>query len=217
MKVKLNLIGLLFLTIIFTGCNFGGKPDNFDYGHIEKNKYLNSFFGMELTVPDNWIVQNKEQTENISKMGKKMVAGDDENLQAVIEASEINTANLITVFQYEVGTAVDYNPGFMLVAENIKNAPGVKTGGDYLFQTRKILKQAQVSYNYIDNNFTKLSLDNQNFYLMNCSIDYSGIRIKQKYYSTIVNGFALTAIISYMTDEQKDSLEKIINSIKFSK
>lgn len=217
MKAKLNLIVLLILTVILSSCNSNKKPKNFDYGHIDNNKYLNSFFKLELTLPDNWIVQTKEQTENLSEMGKELTAGDNKNLKAIIDASEINTANLLVVFQYEVGAAVDYNPGFMLVAENLKNSPGIKTGSDYLFQARKILKQSQVQYNYIDDKFKKEIISGQEFYSMNCTIDYMGINIKQIYYSTIIDGFCLNVILSYESDEQKNNLDKVINSMNFKK
>jgi hypothetical protein len=217
MKAKVTLIGFLILTIIITNCNQKGKPKNFDYGHAENNKYLNSFFGLELTFPDNWIVQTKEQTENLSKMGKEVIAGDDKNLKAALSASEVNSANLLAVFQYEVGSAVEYNPSFMLVAENISNAPGIKTGSDYLFQARKLLKQSQVQYSYIDDEFKKEIINNQEFYTMNCSIDYMGYKINQVYYSTIREGFCLSTIISFINDEQKNNLERIINSMNFEK
>ncbi|MCX6238486.1 MAG: hypothetical protein NTY07_13165 [Bacteroidia bacterium] len=105
----------------------------------------------------------------------------------------------------------------MLVAENLKNAPGIKNGSDYLFQSRKLLKQSQIQYDYIDEEFKKEIIDNQEFYLMNCSINYMGLNIKQKYYSTIQNGFCLSVIISFIDDEQKNVLEKIINSMEFNK
>jgi hypothetical protein len=209
MKAKLNLIGFLIITILITSCTPNGKPKNFDYGHTENNKYFNSFFGLELSLPDNWIVQTKEQTENLSKMGKDLMAGDDKNLKAVINASEVNSANLLAVFQYEVGAAVD--------AENLKNTPGIKTGSDYLFQSRKLLKQSQVQYSYIDDEFKKEIINNQEFYTMNCSIDYMGFNIKQRYYSTIINGFCLSAIVTFTNDEHKTNLEKIISTMNFKK
>jgi len=217
MKTRLNLIGFLAITLLMVGCNLNGKRNNFDYGHTENNKYLNSFFGLELILPNNWIVQTKEQTEKLSKTGKDLVAGDDKNLKSIINASEVNTANLLAVFQYEVGAAVDYNPSFMLVAENLKNAPGIKTGSDYLFQTRKLLKQSQIQYSYIDNDFRKVIINNQEFYTMTCSIDYMGYKINQVYSSTIKDGFCLSTIISFINDEQKNNLEKIVNSISFKK
>jgi len=214
MKTKLIILSLL--TIFITSCNPNKKPKNFDYGHTENNKYHNSFFELELILPDNWVVQTKEQMENLSEAGKEIAVGDNKKLEAIINATEINTANLLAVFQYEVGAAVEYNPSFMLVAENLKNAPGVKTGRDYLVQARKLLKQSQVQYQ-IDDKFKKVTINNHNFYVMNCSINYMGLTIKQKYYSTLKNGFCLSAIISYNNEEQKKNLEKIIHSANFKK
>jgi len=155
MKINLNFIRITLLTVLTLSCSPNGKPIKFDYGKIENNKYINSFFGFEMELPPNWVVQTKEQMENLSKMGKELVAGDDENMKAVINASEINSANLLAVFKYEVGAVVDYNPNLMLVAENLKNTPGIKTGSDYLFQSRRFLKQSQIQYDYIDEEFQK--------------------------------------------------------------
>lgn len=219
MKAKFILTGLVFLVVLTFSCNSSGngKPKDFDYGYVEDSNYINSFFGLELKLPSDWIVQTKEQTENLAKMGKDLVAGDDKTMKAVIKASEVNSANLLAVFKYEVGAAVNNNPNFMLVAENLQNAPGIKNGSDYLFQTRKLLKQSQILYDSIDEEFTKEIINNQEFYLMNCSINYMGLNIKQKYFSTIQNGFCLNAIISFVDDEQKNDLEKIISSIEFNK
>lgn len=217
MKTKLHLLGLLILIISLSGCTDTKQPKNFDYGHIENNTYLNSFFRLELTIPDNWIIQNQEQTENLTKLGKELVAGDDENLKAVLNAAEINTANLLTVFQYELGSTVDYNPNFMLITENLKNAPGTKTGSDYLFQARKLINQSQFQYSHIDDVFEKQVIGNKDFYTMNLSMNYMGLEIKQIYYATVTDRFGLSLIVSYTTEEQKKDLEKMISSIAFSK
>ena len=60
-------------------------------------------------------------------------------------------------------------------------------------------------------------INNQEFYLMNASINYMGLSIKQVYYSTIQNGFCLSIVISFIDDEQKMDLDKIINSMRFIK
>ncbi|MCX6238485.1 MAG: hypothetical protein NTY07_13160 [Bacteroidia bacterium] len=98
MRTKFYLIGLLILTVLTVGCNSNGKPKDFDYGHIENSRYLNSFFGLVLALPSEWVIQSKEQIENIAKLGKNLAAGDNINLKAVISASEVNTANLLVVF-----------------------------------------------------------------------------------------------------------------------
>lgn len=80
-----------------------------------------------------------------------------------------------------------------------------------------MLKQSQIQYDYIDDEFKKEVINNQEFYLMNLSINYMGLNIKQVYYSTIQNGFSMNTIISFINDEQKNELEKVINSMTFNK
>lgn len=216
MKGNKSFILVLLITVIFS-CQTSEKPKGFDYGKVENNIYNNSFFNFKIELPSEWIVQSKEQTENLVEVGKKIVAGDDDNLKAVMKASEINSAYLLTVFKYELGSPVEYNPSLMLVAENLKLAPGIKKGNDYLFQARKLLEQSQIQYNNIDNEFEKVNFDHQEFYKMNLDMNHLGHNIKQSYYSTILNGFSVSAIISFVTDEQKKELEEILNSLKFNK
>lgn len=213
MKTKLS--ALILFAIITSTCYSQSKPIDFDYGRIENSKYLNSYFDFEITIPANWIIQNKEQMEKMAKAGMDMVIGDDANLKAAVKVSEINTTNLLVVNQYERGSAVEYNPGIVIVAENIKDYPGIKTGSDYLFQVRKLLDQSQVKYDYIDKVSSREVISGIDFYKMNAGIVYMGIEIKQIYYSTVLKGFSFNVIISFINDEQKADLITAINSIKF--
>jgi hypothetical protein len=214
--MKTNLLLVLLLDVIATGClDKAGKPDNFDYGRVENSKYVNSFFDLEMTLPPDWSVQTQEQLEHLTNAGKELVAGDDERMQAVLKASEINTANLLAVYQYELGSPVDYNPSIMLIAENIQRASGVRTGGDYLFHSRKLLEQSQMKYDHLDKEFEKEVINGLDFYKMNAEMSYMGVTFKQVYYSTVLKGFSFNAIISFANDEQKSDLLKFIHSIKF--
>jgi len=215
MKTKFNLLGIIILTIIMGGCYSQNKQNNFDYGRVENNKYFNSFFDFEITLPTDWIVQTKEQVKNMVKTDNTLVAGDDSNMKAVLKASEINSAYLLSVFQFERGSAVKYNPGLTLIAENVKNFPGIKSGSDYLYQSRKLMEKSQLKYDYIDKEFSKETINGTDFYKMNAEIKYMGLDIKQIYYSKIIKGFSFNAIISFINDKQKQDLLKSINSMKF--
>lgn len=203
------------LVIMSINCKGQDQPGEFDYGRIENNVYSNSYFNMEMTLPAEWIIQSKEQVEELTKTGKELVAGDDESMKTMLEAAEVNTANLFAAYQFELGSPVDYNPSIMLIAENIRHAPGVKNGGDYLYQARKVLLQSQLKYDHIDEQFEIETVGGMDFYKMNCAISYMGLDIKQVYYSTILKGFSLVAVISFINDEQKKILEGSIHSVTF--
>jgi hypothetical protein len=213
--MKFKLLGIFFLTVFMNSCNSQDKPKDFDYGRVENSKYVNSFFDFEITLPKDWIVQTKEQMEDLTKKGKAVVAGDDSKMKAVLKASEINSANLLSVFQFERGSAVEYNPSFTIVAENVRNSPGIKTGNEYLFQAKRLLEQSQLKYDYIDKEFSKEVINGTDFYKMNAEIKYMGLDIKQVYYVTIQKGFGFVVITSFINDQQKQDLLKSINSMKF--
>lgn len=215
MKTKIHFLSILFL-FVFTG-NSQNKSDNFDFGHVNNSTYTNPFFDCELTLPQNWIIQTKEEIEAISNKGKELIAGDDSNLKAIIKSSQVNSANLLSVFEFERGSPVDYNSSISVIVENIKNLPGIKSGSDYLFQARKMLVLSQVKYDYIEKDFKKEFINDTEFYRMDAEINIMGINIKQSYYSTIVNGFSFNLISSYSTEEQKNVLLKSINSLTFKK
>lgn len=208
-------IGLLLIITIAVSCNFDSKPKNFDYGKVENGQYTNSYFGMTIDLPDTWVVQNEEEKAAMMEMGKDLVAGEDQNLKAIIEASEVNTANLLTMFKYEVGSPKGYNPNFLVIAENLKNSPGVKTAKDYLFHARKLMERSNIDYDFGDGKIEKVIINDQEFYVMRPTIYYMGIEIHQAYYCTLVNGFSLGFSMSYMEEENRLIQEKIMNTVKF--
>ncbi len=216
MKIPITS-ALILLIIILSNSIANSQSDNFDYGRVENGVYQNAYFGFTIQLPVDWVVQSREQTENLASTGKKLVAGDDENLKAVMKASEVNIANLLAVFQYELGSPVEYNPNVMIVAENIKNVPGIKKGSDYLFQARRLLQQGQFKYDYLSETFDNEKINGTEFYKMDAHLNYAGLEIKQMYYSTVLKGFSFNVIVSYVSDEQKKILLESLNSISVKK
>lgn len=214
-KKDMRKIIYLIISVVTLSCTNQEKrlPDNFDFGEIKSGSYKNDYFNMEILFNPDWVVQDKQQMNNLIEKGGDLLTGEDGNLKAVIKASRVNTAYLLSVFKHEVGSAVEYNPSFMVVAENIKNSPGIKNGSDYLFHAKKLLEQSQMSY-YFEKEFYKKTIGKSKFYIMEAKLDYMNQTIIQDYISTVTNGFSLSFIVSYTTKEQKNELYKIINKIK---
>jgi hypothetical protein len=213
MKSKL----LPFFCVLLLACSFksGDNPDQFDYGHVEKNTYINSFFKMHINLPDSWSLLSKEQMNQFMKSGEKLVTNGDKNMEAVLKASEIKTANLVSAFQYPLGSPVNANSNLMINAVNIQTLPGMKTGSDFLFQARKVLQHTALHYDVLDSVFTKENIGGKEFYFMNTEMNIMGIDVKQRYYSTVLNGFTFNIIITYSTPEQEEVLMKSVRSMKF--
>jgi hypothetical protein len=205
----------LFIITVLLSCSDQNKnlPDNFDFGKTENGSYKNDYFNMEVLFNPNWIVQDKQYMNNIMERGSDLVTGDNKNLKSLFKASQVNTAYLLAVFKHEVGAAVEFNPNFMLLAENTKNLPGIKNGKDYLFHAEKLMKQTQMSYSFEREVFEK-KIGNSLFYVLETRLDHIGEIISQEYISTVKNGFTLSFIITYSTEEEKNELYEVINNVK---
>ena len=205
----------LLIAIITLSCSVQEKsfPENFDFGSIQENVYQNSFFEMEITFNPDWFVQDKEQMNNLIESGKELTIGDNKKLEAIVKASEVNTAYLFNIFKYEVGSAVNFNPSLMVIAENTKTLPGIKKGKDYLFHAKKMLEQSQLDYK-IEKEVFELPIGKLNFDVMEAKLEHLNLQITQEYISTVIKGFSLSFVISYTNDEEKNELYLILEKIK---
>lgn len=206
-------ITLFISLIILVSCSKIGKPADFDYGKVNKGEYTNNYFNFKLITPKDWNVQNQQQIETLQKKGEELITN--EKIKATIEISKINTAYLFSIFKYKQDSAVNFNPNFISIAENIGLAPSIKTGKDYLFETRKILQSSNAIYSSISEDFELKEIDGIEFYIMTTKIKNPQFEVSQQFYSTISNGFSLNFILSYVTDEDKGILEKSLYSLDF--
>ncbi|WP_040280453.1 hypothetical protein [Psychroserpens damuponensis] len=207
-----KLILFVVVTSFFT-CNTEQKmPEDFDYGSIENGIYTNDFFKMTIPFNTDWDVQSRDQMDALSKSGTELLTN--ESTKQAVKASEINNANLFTAFKYKPGFEEAYNYSIAIVAENTKLAPHVQRGSDYLIEAKKIMSQTMIDYEF-EETFTTKTIDNQTFDIMNVSGNYMGAFFNQQYMTTVINGFSLSIIISYNTDEQLKELEHLVNGISF--
>lgn len=215
MKQVMNLMVLVLSGIVVQACLSIGKPANFDYGHVKNGKYYNKYFHMVMDLPEGWVVQSRQQMDEIASRGKKIIAGNNKIKNAEMTVAEINVANLLGVFKYKIGSVTYFNPSISLVAENVRSHPDIKNGSDYLSQARKVLENSSLHYDSLPDVFKKEIINGAEFYHMDIQLTRMGIVIKQKYYATIIKGFSFNMIITYVNDDQKDVLLKSIRSAMF--
>ena len=218
MRTKpLFLLPLIILLMI--SCSKDSKTANFDYGKIEKNIYSNSFFKMVITLPDGWHFLTDEQNKGLMNKSSELLTKENNTINKNIEASKVTTALLLTALQHEVGTDTIFNPNMVIIAENLKNNPNVKSPADYLVLTRKTLVQTTqiISTDCISNvNINGTNLSTMRLISADNKTN-ANERIIQKYYVHILNKFAITAILTYKTEDQRLLLEQAISTLKFNK
>jgi hypothetical protein len=208
-----NTVQLIMLAGLLIGC--GKKAsDEIDFGTFSNSAYTNRYFGLAVTLPSGWSIQDQEAQQRIMKLGEKMVAGDDKNLKAVLKASELQIVNLFAAYKYPQGTPVTNNPAVIALAERVSQLPGITRGKDYLFHARQMLESGQMQVSFPRDIYTK-QLDGIDFDVMDLELYIRGITVKEKYYVAIIKGYALCVILAYTGEKEELSQQEFLDSITF--
>jgi hypothetical protein len=143
-RIKLlNAAQIIVLAGLLFGC--GKKAsDEIDFGAFNNSIYTNSYFGLVITFPTDWSIQDQKAQQQVMNLGEKLIAGDDKAMKTVMKAAALQTVNLFAVYKYPLGSPVTNNPAVMAVAEKVSQLPGIKRGRDYLFQVRQTLESGQM-------------------------------------------------------------------------
>lgn len=160
-----------------------------DKGFIDGTSYKNSYFGLSLNFPDGWYVQND-----------------------AIDLSEQNAAFLLSVYRYPLDTQ-SFNYNFSCIAEDLSAYPEIKQSSDYM---EEMIEQFKNEDFKIDKDIYSKTIDGVKFSVVDAETSAGDVVVKQRYYSTIKKGYALTFIITYVDDSNLDELNKILDSINFT-
>ncbi len=209
-------INVLFLFLIsLSSCkNLTQIPDDFDYGRVEGNTYINDFFHLHMPISPGWEVLDNSVADSISKAGEDAAVKEDEALQKKIEASEKKTAALITLISYDTAVFALFNPNISFIAENVKIAIGVKDGRDYLEAAKDALSSSQLAVDQLSE-ISPVKLGTKEFFVMHLTYHYQGVAIRQSYYAAVMNGYAFAFVAAYISDEQKERVEAQLRAMQF--
>jgi len=207
-----TLLVLLSLGVLVLGDNHVFAKD-INYGQIQSGLYTNDYFNMSIQLPETWVIQSQAQQKALMKSGMKMLSGDDANLEKVLKASEKQTLNMFSVFKFEHGAPVEFNPSLIGVAERVANMPGIKRGADYHFHVKNVLRSGQMRYEFPEEIYTE-KLSGSDFDVMSSTLKVGKNKIYQKFYAAKSKDYILTFIISYTNESDKAELQSILKTLK---
>lgn len=212
--MKLLITGVSFLFIFISCKKIIGIPDNFDYGRIEKNVYHNEFFGMHWPIKDGWESLDRSYVDSLRAEGLKDMVGGNEQLEKTITAADIKTANLLSVIHTDTMEIQMYNPNISMMAENLTINIGIKNGKDYLEEAKKFMQGSGVNFEFVGD-IQQLNIDGKEFYTMEVINLVQGIPVHQDFYASVINGFGLALVGSWMDKKQRMIIQQSISTIQF--
>ncbi len=223
---SLAVLILSMLASLTTAC--GNKDADTDQGdtalkqtELRQNTYVSGtntslqsgYFKIKLTKPTTWTLAEEKVAYELMGVGVDFVAGDDETLQREMAIAHKKNLVLFVISENPMGAAVEFNPSLMGLAENITMSPGIVTGEDYFFHSKKLAARANVPITYADT-YTKREIGGVEFSVMAAKVTAPGAEnVQQSYFAARHNDHMIIIIQSYATDAQRQALDGILNSI----
>jgi hypothetical protein len=180
-----------------------------DLGSVTGSTYTNKYFGLTLTLPAGWSVQDSVVKKQISDKGKELVTSNDAATKSDLNRAVDATLNLLTAFEHAPGTAAQNS---MLMCGAEKPPVGVKTDADYMVALKNTLKYAQVPIS-IEKDIYSEQIGGAAFSVIDFNTTYPGMVLSQKYYAHTVKDYVLFFIITYQTPEQLKTLQESLKSV----
>lgn len=192
------------------------KEQIINLGKNEGNVYSNDFFNMTITMPDKWVVATDEEKMAVLEVGKEIIAKEDESKAEQIDLSAAKSLYLLMISEKGLKDPSTSNSNFIVVAEKISLAQGVKDGSDYLEAVKEQLKSVASTMPYnLDKEIYTEKVDGKDFNILEATIEVGDVKMTQKYYACVLNGYALSFVNTITSDESAKVLDGVIKSITF--
>ena len=185
-----------------------------DRGSLDGGAYTNDFFGLTLKLPEGWKVHGEAVRERNREAGRKLFDAKDPAARARLEKGVGNTLNLLTAYQYPVGAAVHFNPAFLCAAEKIPEAAAAATDADYMAVLKQTFQYSQAPIT-VDRDVYTEQVGGLPFSVIDITTKFPDAVGRQRYYAHIRRGYALTLVLTYLTDEQLRTLDGVVRSVRF--
>jgi hypothetical protein len=194
----------------------GREPDKKAFAEaVSPTSVRSERFGITAEKPESWYVLSEEMQNALVDGGAKAATEGNDAVAGAIEAGMARTTQIFGVFKHEPGTPVEFNPNVLAIAENVKIAPGVKTGADYFYQFKKLAAQTNAQYDFKDE--TAVKLGGKDFTRLDLTMTIAGQSADQSYYAARMGDEMIIFIQSYKTDAERDETGAIVESVRFDK
>ena len=182
---------------------------------VSDNTYTNSFFGFTYAFPAGWTVHGDATNREIMKVGRDLMGGEDPAKKAAYDASAERTSQLLTVFQYPVGTPGKFNQSIQILAERVDFAPGIITGRDYLLNLKVAMKRGTLPVEFADD-ITEFTIGGKQFFRLDDQLHFPTAIVHQTFISTKLENHTLSFIFTSRSEEDLEMLVRTLDSLRFN-
>ncbi|MFM9279710.1 hypothetical protein [Paenibacillus jiagnxiensis] len=189
------------------------EPRSIDLGKAEKGTYINDYFGVSFSYPEEWHVLDAEALNEVVEVGSDMIQTDSALEKMSLKWAQKRVLNLFEASQFPLSESTP-NTSVMVVAEKILKLQNINSGAEYLEASKKILMKSELPYEFEP--IIPVTVGGKTFDVMKASIDFGGNEIiTQYYYSILLDNYTFNIITTSYDDESQAVVQKIIDSVTF--
>ncbi len=187
----------------------GAATVNF-LGNIENHVYKNSFFGLQMSIPQSWIVVDQETTAATSKVGLDMFKSKNEKNNRALQDSVNNEVALLNVAKKPIGSLG--NAVFMMAT---RKQPSAAVTPSMLAEATKSALATSPGLK-LTQGLRLRTIAGKQFALLDYTVTANGQTASIKFFATMVRNYSLTFSLSCADEADLPELQKIVESMKFS-
>jgi hypothetical protein len=185
-----------------------------NYGFVDGNTYSNDYFGLKISVPESWTIQSREESALLENLGRQNSSQTGESQPASTPIEELQVIYLLVALQFEAGTAVDYNPGVQIIANNLSESDTVVTGELYLQKLADQLSRFP-NFTLAEGGISTATIGGKELATVEAETKVGEVSVKQSYFATVIKEYAIQFTISYTNDAEKEALMNVLNTTVF--
>jgi hypothetical protein len=207
---------LLALVTIFCFCAVAqAQTSTPDSGNVKDGIYSNTFFGFSYTYPKDWVVHDEATKERMMELGKERARETKALSDASAEVLAKHTYQLLTVFQYQLGTpGVERNAAIQVAAEDVRHAPAIVNGRVYLLNVRQLL--TKMGAQPLQAEPIEVVLAGHKFFRQDFESLVEGKPVHTSMLVNVTKGWTLAFIFTAADRPQVDEMIKTLETLKFS-
>jgi hypothetical protein len=180
-------------------------------GEVEGNVYKNKFFGLKITIPEQWLFQESQVSDSIKQSGSEKVKGKTAQTQKSFGEAVQRLTILYTASKDILG--MENNAVMVFAAEEMTPLMQVRNGEDVLRLNLQTFKKMQLPPDFkYSETIRPEKMGNETFHY----IDVQRTGFSQRFYAIARKGYSLFFTLNYVSDEDLETMKNIIRNSDFS-
>jgi len=179
-----------------------------DRGNLSGRTYTNETLNFSFTLPDTWLVQNNNFEDDMKKEEFQFSLGAPDSQAQAARARMNRSLNRVGVLI----TAYRQMPGskeivvLRVTAEDLTANPQIKDAVDYFDAIRASYRAMKLPADFKYSETTAEQLGKKQFGVL----DVTSNAGKKRMYATVRNGFAIMFTLSYISDDDLQTIRQIL-------